>query len=75
MEHESDGDINYNWRPRYSHQRIGIGTGGVVNKRTSGDHPNYSITEISQNTAKSPGDLKRRAEIQTPVRNHWLTLV
>ena len=32
------------------------GTGG--NKRTSGDHPNYSIVEIGQNTEKSPGDFK-----------------
>ena len=30
---------------------------GLGNQRTSGDHPNYSIIEISQNTEKSPGDL------------------
>ena len=34
------------------------------NKRTSGDHPNYSIVEIDQNTKKSPGDLRRFAVIQ-----------
>ena len=28
-----------------------------VNKRTSGDNPNYSIVELCQNTVKSPGDL------------------
>ena len=28
-----------------SHQRIGTGTGGLGNKRMSGDHPNYSIVE------------------------------
>ena len=33
------------------------GTGGVGNNRTSGDHPNYCIIEIGQNTEKSPGDL------------------
>ena len=27
----------------------------------SGDHPNYSIVEIDQNTKKSPGDLRRLA--------------
>ena len=27
--------------------------------RTSGDHPNYSIIEIRQNTEKNPGDLGR----------------
>ena len=37
------------------------GTRGLGNKRTSGDHPNYSIIEIGQNTKKSPGDLRRLA--------------
>ena len=31
--------------------------GGLGDKRTSGDHPNYSIAEIGQNIEKSPGDL------------------
>ena len=35
MEHEGDGDTNCNLRPRYSHQRIGTGTGGLGNKRAS----------------------------------------
>ena len=42
---------------------------------TSGDHPNYSIVEIGQNTEKSPGDLRRLTVTQTPVRNHQWTLV
>ena len=45
------------------------------NKRTSGDHLNYSIIKIDQNTEKSPGDLRRLAVTQTPVENHQLTLV
>ena len=32
------------------------------------DLPNYSIIEIGQNTEKSPGDLKRLAVTQTPVK-------
>ena len=43
--------------------------------RMSGDHPNESIIENSQNTEKSPGDLRRLAVIQTPVKNHQLTLM
>ena len=39
----------------------------------SGDHPNYSIVEIGQNTEKSPGDLRKLAVTQTLVRNHRLT--
>ena len=74
MEHESDGDITCNWHARYCHQWIGTGTGELGNKR-SRYHPNYSIVEISQNTEKSPGDLRRLAVTQTLVRNHQLTLV
>ena len=56
MEHEDDGDTKCNWRARYSHQRIGRGTEGLGNKGTIGDHPNYSMVEIGQNTERSPGD-------------------
>ena len=73
MEHESDGDTSCNWHARYSHQRIH--TGGLGIKRSSKDHPNYSIVEINQNTKKSPGDLRRLAVTQTPVKNHQLTLM
>ena len=40
---------------------INKGMGGVGNKRTSGDHPNYCIIEIGQNTEKSSGHLRRLA--------------
>ena len=69
MENENDDDINCDWCTWYSHQRIDIGTGGCGSKKTSGDHPNYSIVEISQNTKKNPGDLSRLAVTQTPVEN------
>ena len=72
MEHESDGDTNC---IRYSHLSIGTETGGLGNKRNSGDHPNNSIVEISQNTKKSPKDLRRLTVTQTPVKNHLLALV
>ena len=69
MEPKSDGDTNCNWRTRYSHQRVGTGTGGLGNKRMSGDHSNYSIAEIGQNIKESPGDLTRLAVLQTPSAN------
>ncbi len=50
-------------------------TGGLGNKRTSGYHPNYSIIKIGLNTKKNPGNLRRLAVIQIPVRNHLLTLM
>ena len=73
MEHESDGDTSCNWCTRHSHQRISTRTGGLGNK--SGDHSNYSVAEICQNTEKSPGDLRRLTVTKTPVENHQLTLV
>ena len=54
---------------------ISTRTGGLGNNRTSGDHPNYSINEIDQNTKKSPGGLRRLVVTQTPVRNHQQILV
>ena len=33
-------------------------------------HRNYCIIEIGQNTEKSPGDLRRLAVTQTPVKDH-----
>ena len=53
-EHESDRDTRCKRRCRYSHQSIGTETGGLGNKRTSGDHPNYSIVKIGLNIKKSP---------------------
>ena len=59
---------------QYSHQRIGTGTGIIGNKRTSGDHPNYNIAEISQNMKKSQ-ELRSRVVAQIPVENYRETLV
>ena len=70
MEHESEGDINCNWYSWYCHRKIGTRIEGLENKRTIGDHPNYSIIEIGQNT----GDL-RFAVTENPVKNYQLTLV
>ena len=72
MKHESDSNTNCDWCVLCSHQKIDTGTGELGNKRTSGDHPNYSIAEIGQNTKKNPGDLRRLAVTLTSLR---LTLV
>ena len=50
-------------------------TGGLGNKKTSRDHPNYNIIKIGRNTEKNPGDLRRLAVAQTPVKNHQLKLM
>ena len=50
---------------------LGTVTKGLIQglEDMSGDHPNYSIIKISQNTEKSLGDLRFNVT-QTPVRNH-----
>ena len=72
MEHKVDNYIHGDW---YSNKKIIIGPGGRGSWRTSGDHPNYSIIENGQNTEKSPGDLRRLAVTQTPVKDYQITLM
>ena len=43
VEHEDEGDTDYNWHTWNSPKRFGKRAGGVGNKRASGDHLNYSI--------------------------------
>ena len=52
-----------------SHQRYDKGTGGLGNKKTNREHPNYSF-KIYLNTEKSPGDLRRLAVTQIPGDDH-----
>ena len=47
----------------------------LKNNRTSGDYPKYSIVKIGKNTEESPGDLRRFAVTQTPVKGHLLMLM
>ena len=51
------------------------GTGCLGSLPTSGDHPNDSIIENGQNPEKTPGDLRRFAVTQTPVKDHQLMLL
>ena len=75
LEHECDDYTNCNWCSWYSYQRIDTRTEGLGNNRTSRDHPNYCIIEISQNAEKSPGDLRRIGATQTSGKDHQLTLI
>ena len=75
MEHENDGEVIYNYYVWNRHQRLKTEIGGLVNKRTSGYHLNYSIVEINQNIEKNPGDLKTLAVTENPVKINHLTLM
>ena len=75
MNLKGDIDTNCNWCSLKDPQKIGNGTEKFINHRTSGDHPDYNIFKIDQNTEKSPGDLMRLVAPQSSVKNHHLTLV
>ena len=73
MEHENVDCTNCNFSFRYIQQMIDTRTGGLGNKRTSRDNPDYCIIEIVQNTEKSPEDLRRLAVTETPRRREKLS--
>ena len=74
VEHAGDNYTNCNWCDWNINKRIAKGTRGLGSWRTNGDHPNDSIVENGQNTKKSPGDSRRLAVTQTPVKKkHRLT--
>ena len=75
MEHADDNNTNCNRCVWNSKKMITKGIGGLGNWRTGRDHPNDSIIEDGQNTEKSPGNLRRLAVTQIPVKNHRLTLM
>ena len=75
VEQEGDVDSNFSWCIWDNPQSFDKRTGRLRNKRTSRDHPDYSIIKIGQNTEKNPGDLRRFAVSQTPVANYQLSLV
>ena len=66
---------NCNWCSGNNPQRFDKVSRRLRNQRTSEDHSNYCIIEISKSSKKSPGDLRRFAVIQTPVNNHQLMLM
>ena len=47
----------------------------IESPRKNRDHPDQSIVKISDCTQKSPGDQRRLAVSQIPVKDHQLTLV
>ena len=51
------------------HRKEGVEVRGPLETK------HYNIVEIGQNTKKSPGNLRRLAITQTPVKTHQLTLV
>ena len=58
MEHKSDGDTNYIWCTLNNPQTVVKRTGRRGNKNTIGDHLEYSIIRIGQDTEESPRHLK-----------------
>ena len=73
MEHEGDSyaDGSCVWNRL---QRIGKKRGGIENQKNR-DHPDHSSVKIGKSSEKCPGDLKKLALVQTPVKDYQLTLV
>ena len=61
MEHEGDGDTDCDWCAQAIPEGLIKSLEDLKMKRTSGDHPDYNIIKLSQNTGKSPGVLRRFA--------------
>ena len=75
MEHKGENYTNCDRCFWQGNKRIIKGPGRFRSWRLSGDHPNNSIVENGQNTEKSPGDLRRLAVTQSPMKDHQLTLI
>ena len=75
MEYEGYSGTNFRWFTWKNPQRINKGTWRLRNQWASRDLADDGMIKIGQNTKKSPGDLKKLAITQIPVRNRDLTLV
>ena len=75
IEHEGNGDTGYNWYVRNDSQSLGNSDRKARYNSSIREHRNYSILKIGQNTEKSPGDLRRLAVTQTPLKDRQQVLV
>ena len=75
MEHESNDCANCVLCVRHNNLRIIKRPEGLGSWRTGRDYPNDSIARSGQNPEMSPGDLRKLAVTQTPVKNRQLTLM
>ena len=51
---------------------LGMDLGRVGNEWMNQVHSDYNIVEVSYNTEKSPGELRRLAVTQSPVKDYQL---
>ena len=72
---EGDCDTNCSGWTWNSTQMLGKGTGRIVNQRKNQDHLDYNNVEIGKKTEKNPGDQRKLAVTQIPVKDHQLKLV
>ena len=75
-------ELNKLWNMQVTIIPIVIGAFGTVTKGLLKGLEDFKVgiqmtalLKKSQNTEKSPGDVRRLAVTQTPVKNHWLTLM
>ena len=68
-------DTNQSWQVWNGPQRHGKGARRAEKFRSNWEYLDNSIHDIGHNTEKSPGDLRRLAVTQTPMKDHQLTLM
>ena len=69
VEHEGNGDTNSSWCTWNGPQRSRKETGRNGNQKKNRDYPVHCVVQISKNTEKSHGDLRKPV---TPVKDHKL---
>ena len=74
LDHEGDGDNNWNWCTWNDLLGFRMEAGRVGNRRTSRDHPGYSSAKIGKTTEKISGDLNRLAVTESPIKDYRQTL-
>ena len=75
IEHADNGDIHCSRCTRNGPQSLGKRIRRVRNQRKNPGHSNYGIIEISQNTEKSPGYMRRLSGNQTSEEPQLLLLL
>ena len=73
MEHGGDDDTNYSWHARNSSQGLGKKTGRNENQMKTRKLTDNSIAKIILNIPMSPGNSRRLAVTQTPVKDEQLS--
>ena len=72
---KGNGDTNCSWSIWNGLQKLVKKIGGTRDLRKNRDYPDSRIAKIDEDTEMSPGDLRKLAVAQAPVKDLQLMLV